>query len=152
MNLYESTANFLDNTHRAYRRTDGGFSVAAQIGDLPAELGLTIDADGTLTVTAALPAEAQPKYTEEVIGAVNTANAFANFGGFALYPEDDVVRFRSYVRLRGDVENELKYLIESTDKALNKFGPSLIAVCEGRMTAAEYLSEWNKKIKEKSAQ
>lgn len=151
MNLYEGIAQFLDNTHRAYRRTDGGFAVSATIDGVPAEFALILGNDDVLTVEATLPAETLPKFSEEVIGAVNTANAFANFGGFALLPANNTVRFRSYVRLRGDVPGELRYMLESTDKAMVKFAPALIAVCEGRMTAAQYADAWSQKLKEQSA-
>ena len=146
MNYNEIIQNYLENKQKSYERDEGGFVVRGVIGGLEMAVRLTCDARGTLSLTAKLPVEVKPRDTEEAITAVNAANAFANYGGFALSPADQSVRFRGYVRLRGNLDGELDYLFERTKKTIARFAPSVCAVCENKLTAGEFTADLNKAI------
>ena len=144
MNYNETIQNYLEKNNRTFDRAESGFVIRNAFENLKIDLRLDCDERGTLSLTAKLPVEARPGDTEAVITAVNAANAFANFGGFALSPADQTVRFRGYVRLRGNVEGELDYLFGRSEKTVGRFAPSLCAVCENTLTADEFTENLNR--------
>lgn len=144
MNYNGIIQNYLEKTNRTFDRAEGGFVIHDAIKDLRIDLRLDCDERGTLTLTAKLRGEVRPGDTQEVITAINAANAFANFGGFALSPADQTVHFRGYVRLRGNVDGELDYLFERSEKTIGRFAPSLCAVCENKLTADEFTDNLNR--------
>lgn len=132
MNIKE-IVKYINEIGRSCAARDGAAYIDCDAtGKLSARLAVS---DDRLTVTVELPTKVGPLLAQDILTAICTANSFANFGCFMLSPAEQTIVFRGYVLLRGDVRGEVAYLLGALDRAMTKFVPLLLAVCDGSLAA-----------------